>query len=77
MFKDLALSRDSMLEYHSKFPDNDAGQLLTAMVLKRSAWPFTAQKHTVDLPPNVKFPLYSSLPVMFWLIQCYCRCRQS
>ena len=62
MFKDLALSREAMLEYHSKLPEDNAGQFLTAMVLQRSAWPFTALKHTVDLPPNVKFPLYSPLP---------------
>jgi cullin-4 len=74
MFKDLALSREAMRDYHSKLPEDDPGQLLTAMVLQRSAWPFTAQKHTVDLPPNVNFPLYSTLPVIFWLIQWYCRC---
>ena len=53
MFKDLALSREAMREYHSKLPEDSAGQLLNAMVLQRSAWPFTAQKHTLDLPPNV------------------------
>ena len=55
MFKDLALSKEAMREYHSKLPEDDAGRLLTAMVLQRSAWPFTTQKHTVDLPPNVIF----------------------
>ena len=77
MFKDLALSREAMREYHSKLPEDDPAQLLTAMVLQRSAWPFTAQKHTVDLPPNVKFPLYSPLLVVFCLIHWYCRCKQS
>ena len=77
MFKDLALSREAMREYHSKLPEDDAGQLLTAMVLQRSAWPFTAQKHAVDLPPNVNFPPYSPFPVIFWLICRYCRCKQS
>jgi cullin 4 len=57
MFKDLALSREAVREYHSKLPEDSVGRLLTAMVLQRSAWPFTAQKHTVDLPPNVSsFP---------------------
>lgn len=55
MFKDLALSREAMREYHSKLPEDDPGQHLAAMILQRSAWPFTAQKHTVDLPPNVIF----------------------
>lgn len=53
MFKDLALSRESMREYHSKLDDDSPGQALNAMVLKRSAWPFTAQEHNVDLPPTV------------------------
>jgi len=60
MFKDLALSREAMREYHSKLSEDSAGQLLTAMVLQRSAWPFTAQKHTVDLPPNVSFSAHST-----------------
>lgn len=53
MFKDLALSRESMREYHSRLDEDSPGQTLNAMVLKRSAWPFTAQEHNVDLPPNV------------------------
>ena len=53
MFKDLALSRESITEYHSKLSDDSSGNKLNAIVLKRSAWPFTAQKQTVDLPPNV------------------------
>jgi len=54
MFKDLALSRDSMSEYHSKLPDNNPGRKMNAMVLQRSAWPFSVQKHAVDLPPAVR-----------------------
>ena len=54
MFKDLALSRESMREYHSKLDENSPGQKLNGIVLQRSAWPFTVQKHTVDLPPNVR-----------------------
>jgi cullin-4 len=54
MFKDLALSREAMHEYHAKLPEDSPGQKLNAMVLQRSAWPFSAQKHLVDLPPNVR-----------------------
>lgn len=75
MFKDLALSRDLMREYHSKLPEDSAGHLLTAMVLQRSAWPFTGQPHVVDLPPSVSiFSLLSF--IVFWLIR-WCRCKQS
>jgi len=54
MFKDLALSRESMREYHSRFDEDNYGQRLYAMVLQRSAWPFTVQKHGIDLPPSVR-----------------------
>lgn len=53
MFKDLALSKDSIHDYHFKLPTNDPGHKLNAIVLKRSAWPFSVQKRTVDLPPAV------------------------
>jgi cullin-4 len=54
MFKDMALSRDSMNEYHSWLPEKNSGRRMNAMVLQRSAWPFSVQKHTVDLPPAVR-----------------------
>ncbi|KAF9481235.1 Cullin-4B [Pholiota conissans] len=54
MFKDLSLSRESMKEYHSKLPEGSPGRKLNAMVLQRSAWPFAAQKNTVDLPPSMQ-----------------------
>ncbi|KAF8168514.1 Cullin family-domain-containing protein [Crassisporium funariophilum] len=54
MFKDLALSRDSMRDYHARLPEDSPGHDLTAMVLQRSAWPFAAQQHVVDLPPNMQ-----------------------
>lgn len=57
MFKDLALSRESMREYHSKLDEDSPGQKLNGMVLQRSAWPFTVQKHGVDLPPNMQAQL--------------------
>jgi cullin-4 len=62
MFKDLALSKEMMREYHSKLPSDSGGLKLSVMVLQRSAWPFTVQKANVDLPPSVClfFP-YSAL----------------
>jgi len=65
MFKDLALSRDSMRDYHSKLTTNDPGRKLSAIVLQRSAWPFSVQNRTVDLPPAVsstRFLLYLHQP---------------
>lgn len=61
MFKDLALSRESMREYHMRLDEDSPGQALHAMILKRSAWPFTAQEHNVDLPPSVSFDLSPQL----------------
>ncbi|KAJ3517835.1 hypothetical protein NLJ89_g253 [Agrocybe chaxingu] len=57
MFKDLALSRESMRDYHSKLPEDSPGRKLNAMVLQRSAWPFSVQKHSVDLPPAMQVEL--------------------
>ncbi|KAH9487336.1 Cullin-4 [Psilocybe cubensis] len=54
MFKDLALSRESIREYHSRLPEDSPGHKLTAMVLQRSAWPFSAQKDSIDLPPGMQ-----------------------
>ena len=54
MFKDLALSKELMSDYHSKLPEESAGRKLSVMVLQRSVWPFSVQKATVDLPPNVR-----------------------
>lgn len=59
MFKDLALSRERMRDYHSKLDSNSNGRKLNAMVLQRSAWPFSKNKKTVDLPPDVS-PLQPS-----------------
>jgi hypothetical protein len=60
MFKDLALSKESMRDYHSKLDEDSPGKKLNAMVLQRSAWPFTVQKHGIDLPPNVRRIPHSS-----------------
>ncbi|RDB27309.1 Cullin-4 [Hypsizygus marmoreus] len=57
MFKDLALSRELMEDYHSKLDPDSPGQKLSVMVLQRSAWPFTVQKASVDLPPNMQAEL--------------------
>ncbi|KAG6828744.1 hypothetical protein H0H92_006882 [Tricholoma furcatifolium] len=57
MFKDLALSRESMRDYHSKLPSGNAGHKLTVMTLQRSAWPFTVSKSSVDLPPSMQADL--------------------
>jgi len=55
MFKDLALSRDLNADYHARLPLEHPGRKLNAMVLQRSAWPFTVKKEKVDLPPSVSF----------------------
>jgi cullin 4 len=54
MFKDLALSRDMVQDYHSRLAQHSSGRKLSVMVLQRSAWPFNVQKTTIDLPPNVR-----------------------
>lgn len=77
MFKDLALSRESMREYHSKLDEDSPGQKLNAMVLQRSAWPFTVQKHSVDLPPNVRFISHSSWTSLLFLPVTLPRCKQN
>ena len=42
MFRDLALSRDNMVEYHERIgPVRAAEQRLTVMVLQQSFWPYS------------------------------------
>lgn len=58
MFNDLALSRDTMREYHAhraRQGDATSAQQLNVMVLQRSFWPFTAKKTEADLPLDVTF----------------------
>ncbi|KAN0136347.1 Cullin family domain containing protein [Lactarius tabidus] len=44
MFRDLALSRDSVTEYHKRLgPERAAEQRLTTMVLQQSFWPFSSR----------------------------------
>ncbi|KAF9527911.1 Cullin family-domain-containing protein [Crepidotus variabilis] len=54
MFKDIALSREAMNTYHARLPPEDSGRKLSAVILKRSAWPFSTQPHMVDLPPEMQ-----------------------
>lgn len=54
MFKDLALSRESTRDYHSKLDPDSPGRKLNAMVLQRSAWPFSKNNKSIDLPPNMQ-----------------------
>lgn len=71
MFKDLALSREMMREYHSKLPEKSEGHKFSAMVLQRSAWPFSVQKHGVDLPLNVRATvIYHLLKILIALCRC-------
>ncbi|KAK2464856.1 hypothetical protein APHAL10511_002932 [Amanita phalloides] len=57
MFKDLALSREVVREYHDKLPYDSSGRQLGVVVLQRSAWPFTVPKSVVDLPPRMQADL--------------------
>ncbi|KAG6909083.1 hypothetical protein DXG01_002064 [Tephrocybe rancida] len=57
MFKDLALSREAMREYHSKLDIENSGHKLSVMVLQRSSWPFAVQKTKVDLPVDMQTDL--------------------
>ena len=55
MFRDLALSRDSMNEYHKRLgPERAAEQRLTTMVLQQSFWPFSSRgTHDAIIPTFV------------------------
>ena len=57
MFNDLALSRDTMMEFLSKEEANHPSQNLSVMVLQQSVWPFAARKKDVDLPPSVSYSI--------------------
>jgi len=48
MFKDLALSKESMDDYHSKLDDDNPDKKLNVMVLQRSAWPFRGNDSIPD-----------------------------
>lgn len=53
MFKDLTLSKEMMKDYHARQPKGSPAQNLNAVVLQRSAWPFSVPKQLVDLPADV------------------------
>ena len=54
MFRDLALSRDILREFHERGIGGVRGEKLSVMVLQRSYWPFTArQKGDILLPLEV------------------------
>ncbi|KAH7925704.1 Cullin-4B [Leucogyrophana mollusca] len=57
MFNDLALSRDTMEEYHKRIGSDDSAQKLSVMVLQRGVWPFAIRKKDVDLPPSMQADL--------------------
>jgi cullin 4 len=53
MFNDLALSRETMLEFLSKEDADHPSQNLTVMVLQQSVWPFPVRKKHAGLPLSV------------------------
>jgi cullin-4 len=53
MFNDLALSRETMLEFLSKEDADHPSQNLTVMVLQQSVWPFPVRKKDAGLPLSV------------------------
>lgn len=59
MFKDLALSRDTMKEFRAKKYADHPPEALNVMVLQQSVWPFAARKTDVDLPSHVHGPILS------------------
>lgn len=60
MFKDLALSRDTMKEFRGKKYEGHPSETLNVMVLQQSVWPFAVRKTDVDLPPAVSISATSS-----------------
>jgi len=48
MFKDLALSKENIDDYHSKLDDDNPDRKLNVMVLQRSAWPFRGNDSVPD-----------------------------
>ena len=62
MFRDLALSRDMMVEYHERIGSKRAAeQKLTAMVLQQSFWPFSSRTpQDTIIPVSVRHHLLFS-----------------
>ncbi|KAI5118667.1 hypothetical protein M0805_001040 [Coniferiporia weirii] len=58
MFRDLALSRDLLREFHERDVGRGSAQSLSVMVLQRSFWPFSArQREEALLPPTMQADL--------------------
>jgi cullin-4 len=65
MFRDLALSRDAMEEYHKRLgPERAGGQRLTAMVLQQSFWPFSSRG--VQEATIIPVPVRPRLSFLSW-----------
>lgn len=56
MFRDLALSRDFMEEFHSKPIGEGSAKNLSVMVLQASFWPFSAKQKSDALLPAWVWP---------------------
>ncbi|RXW22215.1 hypothetical protein EST38_g3647 [Candolleomyces aberdarensis] len=54
MFKDLTLSKEMMKDYHARQRKESLANKLNAIVLQRSAWPFSVTKQLVDLPADMQ-----------------------
>ena len=61
MFRDLALSRDILREFHERGIGSARGEKLSVMVLQRSYWPFTARPKGDILLPIEVWPLLCEL----------------
>lgn len=53
MFKDLALSRDTLSEFRKHASETPGVEKVGVMVLQQSVWPFAPRKGNADLPPSV------------------------
>ncbi|KAF7969734.1 hypothetical protein HWV62_26086 [Athelia sp. TMB] len=54
MFKDLALSRDTLAEFHNQASGIPGVEKVGVMVLQQSFWPFAARKGNIYLPPSMQ-----------------------
>lgn len=64
MFKDLALSRDLVEEFHRKHNQNE----LYVNVLERGGWPFSLQRPKIDLPVEVSLSSTAGHTLIFFSI---------
>ncbi|KZP32792.1 hypothetical protein FIBSPDRAFT_882127 [Athelia psychrophila] len=54
MFKDLALSRDTLSEFRKHASETPGVEKVGVMVLQQSVWPFAPRKGNADLPPSMQ-----------------------